>query len=37
MNTARFDCYGVEPIPKETNKFLAEENLRNSIFGIQEY
>ena len=32
-----FDCFGVEPIPKEIMKFIGNKSIITNIFRIQAY
>ena len=32
-----FDSFGIEPIPKEINKFIGNNDIKSSIFRIQVY
>ena len=34
-NVTYFDSFGVEHIPKEINKFIANKNIETNIFRIQ--
>ena len=35
--TVYFDSFGIEPIPKEINKFIGNNDIKSSIFRIQVY
>ena len=35
--TVYFDSFGIEHIPKEINKFIANKKIKASIFRIQAY
>ena len=36
-NVTYFDSFGVEHIPKEIKKFIANKNIKTNIFRIQAY
>ena len=35
--TIYFDCFGIEHIPKEINKFIVNSDIKSNIFRIQAY